>query len=160
MKSKRILLLLSFLLLTALAISACNQVDYQPVTFEELTGNTTAYDGKNISITGFYGGEQGPVMCIQLACECNCSEYEMTDTYMHMYGRGYHIIKGNGIRISFIPPDINDDGYVDVLDLEIGQEIELKGAAGSFYIPSPCPCPCSCKLWRTLVFRAHEIQPK
>jgi hypothetical protein len=156
MKSKRILLLLSFLLLSTLAVSACNQIEYQSVTFEELTGNTTAYNGQAISITGIYGGWYGSVACLEYVCHCNCSEIVQSEEYLTFHH--FYKIENSGIGISFNPP--TEDGHIIDPDFEIGQEIILRGVVWAFELPQHCPCPCSCKLYKTLVIFAHEIQPK
>lgn len=164
MRRKKLLFVFVALLVASLAIVgiACGDgedeatpSEYERVTGEELTSNTTEYDGRWVEVTGEYE-EDLLYACIAVICPpCDYSQLEVTEEYRPFLDipSDRAILLDVGI-VGFYPP--TENGRLDMPDIEDGQEILLRGEAEALIIRGLC---CDCALYRSLQIHAHSITP-
>jgi hypothetical protein len=150
------------MLMLATTLCACSttpSTQYKRVTFAELTGNSTAYDGQNISISGIYLDQFAGQGCLAVACYCNCSETKIIESYQPLSRLPFWGIGENGTTIAFVPPG-DKDGNIHTPNFETGKAIVVKGRVNALLWVPPCPCPCSCERYKTLLIYADEISAR
>jgi len=150
------ILIIGLILVLSVTLSCAHEVteevsDYEKVTIEELTSNTTEYDGRKVEVTGTYIGRMYAI-CPAVVCDPCPEEREIIEEYRPAYGGIYWGIREDGVAISFLPP--TKKGIVEEPDIGMYQEILLRGEVKALLVIPPC---CGCNLYRSLVIYAHSI---
>ena len=152
-------LILIMVILVLVATSSCAHettehetvTDYERVTIEELTSNTTEYDGRKVEVTGTYIGRMSGA-CPAVVCPPCPEEIEIIEEYMPVHGDIYRGIRQDRHEIGFLLPSKN--GIVEKPDIITYKEILLRGEVEALLVTPPC---CGCNLYRSLVIHAHSV---